>query len=38
MAQEGTPRTSVTSDKQSRDSNKQSTVRKNIPRSSADTD
>ena len=42
MAQEGTPRTNVTldvtSDKQSRDPNKRSTIREDVPRSSASTD
>ena len=38
MAQEGTSRTKVTSDKQSRGSNKRSTVREDVPRSSAGTD
>ena len=38
MAQEGTPRTKVTLDKQSRGSNKRSTVQEDAPRSSAGTD
>ena len=38
MAQEGMPRTNSSSDKPSRDSNKQSTVRKDIPRGPAGAD
>ena len=38
IAQEGMPRTNVTSGKQSQDPIKRSTVRKDVPRSSASTD